>query len=462
MDRITEDDGNIKENNHLGITEVIDNPSRTKVLFIDLIKSARSEILLILPTVNAFLREYRIGAIHLLKELSLGKMQELETNNEKRERQHAGKKISIKILTPISDLAKKIIEDLAIGANNSSSNNSSLQIRYIQLLRYHVTTATIMVIDRRISLVMEKVDDAKEEFNEAIGLSTYSTSRPTVASYVSIFENFWDQLELYEEHKAKDRLEREFINLAAHELRTPTQAVLGYIELALMEIDSIISQTGNVGQYISAAFRNALRLQRLTKDILDIARIESKTLKLNRERFDLVETVNDALSDIKYAQIAERTATTTTITTNDNDTKTKTKIEFIKPDRSIFINVDKLRLHEAITNLLSNAINATRNSDRAGSIIVSIHLVGGSKNSDTENGNNTHVIVSIKDNGRGIDPKIMARLFTKFSTKSESGLGLGLYITKSLIQAHGGKIWAENNIAGKGATFSFSLPISES
>jgi signal transduction histidine kinase len=457
MERRIKDDDNIKENIQLGITEVIDNPYRTKTLFIDLIRSAKSEILLILPTANAFLREYRIGAIRLLKELSLGKIQDLEANTEERERERAGKKTTIKILTPVNNLVNKIIEELAIGASNSSDSSNSLQIRYIQLLRYHVTTATIMVIDRKTSLVMEKVDDAKEEFNEAVGLSTYSTSRPTVASYVSIFENFWDQLELYEEHKKKDRLEREFINLAAHELRTPTQAVLGYIELALMEIDSIISQTGNVGQYISAAFRNALRLQRLTKDILDIARIESKTLKLNKDRIDLVETIDDAINDIKLAQVADKRITTP----RDNSTNTYTKIEFIKPNRSIFINADRLRLHEVITNLLSNAINATRNKGCTGSITVSIKVVGGTKSSDTESDNNTRAIVSIKDNGEGIDPQIMAKLFTKFVTKSESGLGLGLYITKSLVVAHGGKIWAENNAKDKGATFSFSLPISE-
>ena len=457
MKRNTVVEENVNAINQLGTTEVIDNPSRTKTLFIDLIRSAESEILLILPTVNAFLREYRIGAIHLLKELSLGKMQDFEVNNEERGSEAAGKKIRIKILTPISNQASKIIEELAIEADDNSNSNS-LQIRYIQLLRYHVTTATILVIDRRISLVMEKVDDAKEEFNEAVGLATYSTSRPTVASYVSIFENFWDQVELYEEHKAKDRLEKEFINLAVHELRTPTQAILGYVELASMEIESTITHTGNMGQYISAAFRNALKLQRLTKDILDIARIESNTLRIREVRVDLVETIEETISDIKLAQVADRT--TTTITTMDI-TNTYSKIEFIKPDRPIFISADRLRLHEIITNLLSNAINATRKKDSTGSITVSIKVVECSKISDTKNDNNTHVIVSIKDNGEGIDPKIMTKLFTKFVTKSESGLGLGLYITKSLVVAHGGKIWAENNAEGKGATFSFSFPISE-
>ena len=347
-------------------------------------------------------------------------------------------------------MANTIIDELITRTDGS---NNGIQIRYVQP-KYHITTATIMIIDRKISLVLEKIDDAKEEFNEAVGLSTYSTSRPTVASYVSIFENFWDQIELYEEHKAKDRLEREFINLVAHELRTPTQAVLGYMELALMETDNDITHTGNVGQYIAAAFRNALRLQRLTKDILDIARIESNTLKLSKVRLDLVEKINDAISDIRHAQVADRTIT---IPTKDN---TNTKIEFIKPDRPILINADGLRIQEVITNLLSNAVNATRNNNSTSSIRVYIQVVEGSKSTDTENGNSTCVIIRIKDNGKGIDPEIMPRLFTKFVTKFESGLGLGLYISKSIIKAHGGKIWAENNKDGNGATFNFSLPLS--
>jgi two-component system, OmpR family, sensor histidine kinase VicK len=453
-----EKEGEIKGNIHLGLTEVIDNPSKTKALFIDLIKSAKSEILLILPTVNAFLREYRIGALQLFREISTGvgtvypedsgvyedEGKREEIGNTKNER------ISIRILTPTDDVASKIIDELI---TSTDGNNNDIQIRYVQP-KYHITTATIMIIDRKISLVLEKVDDAKEEFNEAVGLSTYSTSSPTVASYVSIFENFWDQIELYEEHKAKDRLEREFINLVAHELRTPTQAVLGYMELALMETDNDITHTGNVGPYIVAAFRNALRLQRLTKDILDIARIESNTLKLSKVRLDLVEKINDAISDIRHAQVADRT---TTIPTKDN---TNTKIEFIKPDRLIFINADGLRIQEVITNLLSNAINATRNNNSTSSITVSIQVVEGSKSNDTENGNSTCVIVRIKDNGKGIDPEIMPRLFTKFVTKFESGLGLGLYISKSIIKTHGGKIWAENNKDGNGATFNFSLPLS--
>jgi hypothetical protein len=270
----------IERNVNLGTTEIIDNPLKTKALFIDLIKSAKFEILLICPTVNAFLREYRIGAIQLFKEISAaGAGPDLDNNKDNKDNaskskegraKEKRKRINIKILTPTNDSVNRIIDEyeLPTGADNNighglrtysdltekmypsdfpssyssyvplnqGNDGHPLQIRFIRSLpRYNVTTATIMVIDRNISLVMEKVDDTKEEFIEAVGLSTYSTSTPTVASYVSIFENFWSQLKLYEKLRANEKMEREFINLAAHELRTPAQAILGYTELALME-----------------------------------------------------------------------------------------------------------------------------------------------------------------------------------------------------------------------------------
>ena len=249
---------------------------------------------------------------------------------------------------------------------------------------------------------------------------------------------------------ASERMEKEFINLAAHELRTPAQAILGYTELAMMEYNNNNNDTiGNekLG-YLTAVHRNALRLQRLTKEILDVARIESNTLKLDKDRFDLVERINDVINDITHAQIT-------------NKTKNNTEIVFNKPDRELFVTADRVRINEVITNLLSNAINATKNN---GKITISTRLVENAKNDNYTNDNNinnnkTCVIVSIKDNGVGIDPEIESKLFTKFATKSESGLGLGLYISRCIIEAHGGKIWGENNKGEEGATFAFSLHV---
>ena len=225
----------------LGITEIIDNPLRTQELFINLVKSAKSEVLLILPTINAFMREHRIGIIQLFKELSTTpetttqRRKSLsalttslsEDNHEKEEERRA---INIRILTPTNDAIDKIIEEMKKTATISTTsiskeesifpfssdndNNPHLKIRHLEAQpEFNVTTVTILVVDRKASLVIEKVDDSKEEFVEAVGLSTYSTSEPTIMSYLSIFENFWNQLELYEKLKEHDKMQEEFINI---------------------------------------------------------------------------------------------------------------------------------------------------------------------------------------------------------------------------------------------------------
>ena len=216
----------IQSNISLGLTEIIDNPSRTQELFIDLVKAAKSEILLILPTINAFMREHRIGVIDLFKQLST-------TTYEGRRPVH------IRILTPTNYAIETIIKEMNMptsaskGEPSDNDSNPNLKIRHLESQpKFNVTTVTILVVDRKASLAIEKVDDLKESFIEAVGLSTYSTSQPTVTSYLSIFENFWNQIELYEKLKEHDKMQQEFINIAAHELRTPAQSILGYAELA--------------------------------------------------------------------------------------------------------------------------------------------------------------------------------------------------------------------------------------
>jgi two-component system sensor histidine kinase VicK len=145
-----------------------------------------------------------------------------------------------------------------------------------------------LVVDRKTSLAIEKVDDSKESFIETVVLSTYSTSQPTVTSYLSIFENFWNQLELYEKLKEHDKMQQEFINIAAHELRTPAQSILGYAELAKDDPQYIEKQ---IQSFIDVVYRNAFRIQKLTKDILDVTRIESHTLKLSKTRFNLKDVI---------------------------------------------------------------------------------------------------------------------------------------------------------------------------
>ena len=424
----------------LGITEIIDNPLRTRDLFINMVKSAKSEVLLILPTINAFMREHRIGVIQLLKELSTTLETSIsEGNQEKKEERRA---INIRILTPTNDAIDKIVEEMKITTTISTTsvtkeesipfssdkdNNPNLQIRHLESQpEFNVTTVTILVVDRKASFVIEKVDDSKESFIETVGLSTYSTSEPTITSYLSIFENFWNQLELYEKLKEHDKLQKEFINIAAHELRTPTQSILGYAEI--LEMESERSR-----QLANPILRNAIRLQRLTGDILDVTRIESQTLRLNKEEFDLNEVISNVIKDFKSQIDSE---------------KIKLVYEYSRVN-NIIVNADKNRLNQVISNLISNSIKFTQGE--WGTISIT-----------TKNEQNSKAItISVKDTGKGIDPEIIPRLFTKFATKSETGIGLGLFISKSIVEAHGGRIWAENNKDGKGATFYFTLPVSK-
>jgi signal transduction histidine kinase len=442
----------IQSNITLGITEIIDNPLRTQELFINLVKSAKSEVLLILPTVNAFMREHRIGIMELFKELSItpetttqrrksvSALATSEDNQEKEEEERRA--INIRILTPTNEAIDKIIEEMKVTTTISTTSvskqesifplsldndsNPYLKIRHLESQpEFTVTTVTILVVDRKASLVIEKVDDSKESFIEAVGLSTYSTSEPTITSYLSIFENFWNQLELYEKLKEHDKMQEEFINIAAHELRTPSQSILGYAEILEMESEGS-------RQIANAILRNAVRLQRLTGDILDVTRIESQTLRLNKEEFNLNELISTVIQDCK-SQI---------------DSK---KIKLVYEHRSgnnIIVNADKHRLNQVISNLISNSIKFTQ----GGCGIISITT---KKAQD-----NKAITLRVKDNGKGIDPEIIPRLFTKFATKSETGTGLGLFISKSIVEAHGGRIWAENNKAGKGATFYFTIPVS--
>jgi two-component system sensor histidine kinase VicK len=421
----------------LGLTEIIDNPSRTQGLFIDLIKTAKSEVLLMLPTVNSFMREYRIGVIRLIKELS--------TQPQRRA-------INIRVLTPVNDTIIKILEDMNTKITLSEEStlssdsycNSNLKIRHLESEpNLNVTTATILIVDRKASLAIEKVNDSSEHFGEAVGLSSYSTSQPTVGSYLSIFENFWNQLELYQEVKQHDKMQQEFINIAAHELRTPAQSILGYAELAKTDPQS----EKETLSCIDGMYRNAFRIQKLTKDILDVTRIESNTLRLNKVKFDLKGIILNAIEDTKPMLLPELN---------------KVKLEFknitnagevVSHSDDIFVVADRNRITQVISNLLDNALKFTSEG------VVSVAV--GRKKKQEEEQDHEEAIVIVEDTGSGIHPEILPKLFTKFSTRSFSGTGLGLYISKNIIEAHRGKIWAQNNNGqGQcGATFSFSLPL---
>ena len=423
-------------------SEIVDDPLRTLELFIKLIKSAKFEVLLILPTINAFMREHRIGVIQLLAEASsltrTTKSDKAEDYQSEKGMRRSG--ITVKILTPTNNEIEKIITQVssdsggliseeAVDKNNNNYDELyTFQIRRLESPpRYNVTTVTILVVDRNASLVIEKIDDSKENFLEAVGLATYSTSEPTVISYVSIFENFWNQVEVYERLKGHDKMQKEFISVASHELKTPTQAILGYSDLLLLHPE-------NDEEIREGIQRNAIRLQNLTNNILDVSRIDSNMLKLKKERFNVIEKIAEVVNDMKSIGGID--------------------INLLESNKNpIMIKADKIRIYQVISNLLINAIKFTKQRHNYNTPITVYAEVKKSKSDE--------VVISVKDRGTGIDPDIQDRLFSKFTTKSEIGMGLGLFISKGIVKAHGGKIWAQNNEDRNGATFAFSLPLSE-
>ena len=231
-----------------------------------------------------------------------------------------------------------------------------------------------------------------------------------------------------DELRMRNDIQAEFINVAAHELRTPTQSIIGYCEMLEMFPDGS-------NDYLERLARNADRLYRLISDLLDVTRLEIGILKLIKSEFNLTSTVSEVINDMKKK---------TYLSTKDNlEVKVKPNIKSIFPSNPIMVHADRERIVQVIINLLNNAIKFTNSG------IITVSIKPAVRNL---------VTVSVKDTGRGIDSEIQSKLFQKFSAMSDKGIGLGLFISKNIIEAHGGSITGKNNKHACGATFSFTLP----
>jgi two-component system, OmpR family, sensor histidine kinase VicK len=383
--------------------DIIQNPAEIQKRYHALVASARQQVRLFLPTTTAYTREEKIGIFESLEEA-------------------VGRGAHIRILLPTDkEIEEKIKQKIEL--------KKGFEIRKIKTTITTEARSKILIVDNRTYLMVELKDNSKETFIEAVGSAIISNSKSTVLSYVTMFDSLWRQAELYEKLEAHDKMQKEFINVAAHELRTPTQAILGYSEL--LQNDS--------GEYaadmLKSLTRNAYRLQSLITDILDVAKIEAGTLNLERENLNLTDLITTAIEEVK------------------NQVKTSGKrieISYVHKQireaqemNDLIVDVDKDRILQVLSNLLGNALKFTKE----GKIAVTTEKV------------NNEVIVKVKDSGSGIDREIFLKLFEKFASKSEKGTGLGLFISKNITEAHGGRIWAENNPDGIGATFTFTLPI---
>ena len=383
----------IEKGMDLEFFEAINDPQRSTEIIATLADSAKQEVLLLLTQGKSMVRLYKLGIFDKLFEASK-------------------KNVKIKIICPINSENEELV--------------SYLHANYprINILNGTEGEMGLIIVDNSKFFISEVREEMVKEFSKTLGFGLFSNSISLIQSIRIFFELLWKSDELNEKLKDHERLQEEFINIASHEIKTPIQAILTYSELMQSEPEK--NQTN-----VDAIQRNALRLKLLSNNLLDMTRIQSKTLMIRKERFDLAHLVLSIVEDFRY-QLRNMQA------------DSYVEIEFQDPGK-ILVDADKERITQIITNLIHNALKFTRD----GAITVSLKK---------ENG---EITVSIKDTGVGIDHDIMSSLFTKFATKHHSGTGVGLYISKNIVEAHGGKIWGRNNTNGIGATFAFTLPAPE-
>jgi two-component system, OmpR family, sensor histidine kinase VicK len=403
QDKIAE----IEEGKEAEFYEVINDYKKAQEKYIDLARSVDREALVLFANSKAMVRAYRLGVLDSLVEAS------------------TKKGALIRIVCPLSEENSEIVKSISERAPD------------IRILNYDKVSSHsgLLIVDRAKLMRFELKEPKAEEFSDAIGFVIYSNSKASVESSKSFFELLWNEriqqenLKEYEKLKEADKMKTEFINVAAHELRTPVQPILGLSEVLRSKINDIEQLS-----YLDVINRNAKRLLQLANDILDVTKIESQSLRLTKETFALQELVASTVNE--YDEIIKKS--------NIN-----IKLRYIsnseRGNKPILVEADRGRISQVISNLISNALKFTQE----GSIIITSEI------KDDENA----IVVSVKDTGAGIDSEMLPKLFTKFASKSFAGTGLGLYISKSIVGEHGGKIWAQNNADGNGATFYFSLPL---
>src|SRR5918999_3067442 len=397
----------IEEDREEEFLEIINNPEKATDIYVNLAKSVKSSALLLLPSSKALIMEYELGIIEYL----------IQASGTKDAR-------DIRIICSINDNNAQIVKRLYEEAPNIGILNTTTNL-----------ATKVFVVNGDTLFRAELSDPEADTFSKALGFVIYSNSKPTVGAFKSFFELVWQSHQINEKLQQADKVQREFINIAAHELRTPIVPILNLSELLYSTVKG--QQLQGEGQQekqkemlemLEIILRNANRLHQLTEDILDVTRIESHTLKLRKERFNLNDVILNVVEDYRK-QVA-----------NGN---VKVMYEPANNGSITLVEADRRRLTQVISNLLNNAIKFTEE----GTVTVTTTTIR-RKDMDRDRGEGegaAEVVIAVKDTGTGIDPELMPRLFTKFATKSYHGTGLGLFIAKSIIEAHGGRMWTENN-----------------
>lgn len=409
--------------------KIIPSPEESLTLTNELFSHAKNEILIVLHSINGVMRAERAWAFRFLDELG-------------------SKSVKVKVLTALDYTNYHTINELI-------SNYPHIEFRSLQ---FSLPIFNRMIIlDRAKTMIWEIKNDNKDNFIEESGMAIYIESEQTALSYVSIFNNLWKQSEIYDElHDAyerltlNDKMQKEFIGLVAHELRTPVAPIIGLCELLKNKL-----KDNEQIELLDRLINNTEKLQILIEKILDVTRIEGKLFRLQKEKFNLNQFILDVVKGFKDNFIG-----------NVKINQIKFEFDNRLTKENYWVTADKTKIEQVISNLIENSIKSISNqgTEKARTGIISIDIEKKEIVSDINNYDTKvpYVVISIKDNGKGIDSEILPKLFTKFASKSLYGTGLGRYLSKNIIEAHGGKIWGTNNLNGEGAVFSFSLPLHSS
>jgi signal transduction histidine kinase len=358
----------------------------------------RKEALWVLPSARAFIRVKNAGVLDILVSA-------------------ATRGATVNVLCPVDSSNSNLVKDY-------ENLTPTLEIR-----KSEPGPTTLLIVDRQLMFTSELRDDSVEDTKDAISNSVYSSSIPTIHSHITLFDALWKQKEIIEAVTSAAEIKKDFINVAAHELRTPILPILLSAESLEEGIET--DDRTVIANKVAIIVRNAKRLSVLINNILDAARIENGSFSLKMQKSDLSQFIQSIIAD------------ETLKLSFDSPVSIEFKNELPSGFESSF---DKDRLGQVLTNLLDNAIKFTK----SGKVTITAAITDGKKEL---------ISISVRDSGIGIDPAIIGRLFTKFATKStiKSGTGLGLYISRTIVEAHGGSITAKNNEDG-GATFTVLIP----
>jgi signal transduction histidine kinase len=394
----------MERGNDDNIVVVSDSNESLHKLF-ELFTLAKKEILIILPSTNGFFRTEMSGGFKMIDRIG-------------------AKGIRVRVLT---------LPDQENSFEIRKIKSKYPNIYFRDLEQVITSFNRIMVFDKENTVIWEVTDDDQLKFTEALGKAIFIDGLKTSETIASIFDSLWTQSDIHnrlkeahEKVKVQDKMQSRFMDLVAHELRTPLQSILGITEILRKDINN-----NDQNFMLQIIMSNARRLRRLSENILDITRLEGNILYLNKEEFSFNElvksTIADYITNIEYNK--------------------SVLFEYKNFDKEYVVMADKFRITQVIQNLVDNSIRFTESK---GKIVLTL--------SDKIVHSKEIVVLSVTDNGEALRPEILSRLFTKFSSDSYYGVGIGLYLCRKVVEAHHGRIWAINNKNKSGCTFSFGIP----